>query len=168
MANEENKIELLTTETKAEIDKWLAKFPDERRLSAVIPALHIAQEQNEGWLSEDIMDAVADYLNIPPIAAYEVATFYNMYDLKPVGRHKIGLCCSISCVLQGAGAKKIGEHLKERLGVGFGETTKDGKFTLKHAECLGACRGGPVMLLDKDYHEDLTPEKVDAILESVE
>lgn len=163
---QENKSNLLNPHVRAEIDRWIAKYPPERKQSAVLSALHLAQDQNGGWLPQDLLDAVADYLEMPRIAVYEVATFYTMFDLKPVGKHKIGLCTNISCQLQGS--DKIADHLKARLGVDFGCTTEDNQFTLRTVECLGACRNGPVMHLDKTYHENLTPEKIDEILATVE
>jgi len=149
----------------AKIEKWLKKFPEDKRQSAVIPALHIVQDENNGWLSEPLLEAVADYLGMPKIKVFEVATFYNMFDLKPVGCHKIGVCNSISCHLMGS--EDVLEHLEKKLQVQPGDTTKDGKFTLKEVECLGACRNGPVMFLDKQYHEELTVEKVDKIIDGL-
>lgn len=157
---------LLTEESRAEIDRWILKYPKDQKRSAVIAALHIAQAQNQGWLSEELMDAVAEYLELPRIAVYEVATFYSMYELKPVGKHKICVCTNISCMLRGS--EKIVAHLQNRLGIGFGETTTDGKFTLKEAECMAACAGAPMMQVDKTYHENLTPEKIDQILQQLE
>lgn len=156
----------LSAETKKEIDKWVAKYPADRKQSAVIPALHIVQDENGGWLTKELMNAVADYLEMPHIAVYEVATFYSMYDLEPVGRHKVCVCTNISCLLRGS--EQLSEHLKQRLKVNFGETTQDGKFTLKEVECLGACCGAPVVMVDKDYHENLTPEAIDKILDGLE
>jgi NADH-quinone oxidoreductase subunit E len=112
------------------------------------------------------MDQVADYLDLPPIAVYEVATFYSMYELKPVGRHKICVCTNVSCLV--CGSDGIVDHLKQRLGIGFGETTADGKFSLKEVECLGACGGAPMMQIGKQYYENLTPELVDSILDGLE
>lgn len=157
--------DLLTAETKAVIDHWTAKYPEKQKRSAVIAALTATQKQNNGWLSPELMDAVASYLGLPKIWVYEVATFYDMYDLKPAGKHKIRVCTNVSCMLRGS--DKIADHLKQKLGVEFGETTNDGLFTLKEAECLAACCNAPMMMMDLDYHVDLTPEKVDAVLESV-
>jgi NADH-quinone oxidoreductase subunit E len=156
----------LSARAKAEIDEWLKKYPADQRRSAVIPALHIAQDENGGWLTTELMNEVGDYLQIPHVAVYEVATFYSMYELKPVGRHKISVCTNISCML--ADSDGIVRCLKDRLGIEFNETTPDGKFTLKEVECLGACVTAPVMLVDKTYHEKLTPEKVDHILSELE
>ncbi len=162
----ESKLNLITEESKAEIDRWIAKYPPDQRQSACMPALRIVQEQNGGWLTNDLMDAVAEYLGMPPIAVYEVATFYSMYEHKPVGRHKICVCTNISCLL--CGSDGIVEHLQNKLGIGFGEVTEDGKFSLKEVECLGACAGAPVMQIGRKYYENLTPEKIDSILDSLE
>jgi NADH-quinone oxidoreductase subunit E len=156
----------LSQASKTAIDGWLKKYPADQRRSAVIPALHIAQDQNAGFLTTELMNEVADYLGIPKVAVYEVATFYSMYELNPIGRHKISVCTNISCML--ANSDEIVRRLKERLDINFGETTKDGRCTLKEVECLGACVNAPVMLVDKTYHEHLTPEKVDHILEELE
>ena len=126
---------------RKKIDHWLNKYPAEQQRSAVVAALLYVQEQNEGWLSTDAMDAVADYLTWRRLKCYEVATFYDMYDLNPRGRHKIGICTNISCLLRGA--EEIVEHAKKRLGIDFGESTADGKFALREVECLAACGGAP-------------------------
>lgn len=159
-----NNTVLLSESLKADIDKWTKKFPPERRQSAVLPALTLAQDANQGYLSRELIDAVADYLNMSRVTAYEVATFYSMYELKPVGRHKIGVCTNVSCMLRGC--DKIVKHLKDRLQINFGETTADGKFTLKEVECLGACANAPVVHIGQRYYEDLTPKKIDEILDS--
>ncbi|MEM1244164.1 MAG: NADH-quinone oxidoreductase subunit NuoE, partial [Pseudomonadota bacterium] len=159
------KQDLLTAEVKKGIDHWVAKFPAEQKQSAVIPGLLLVQEANGGWLSDELLGAVADYLEMPKIAVFEVATFYTMFDLKPVGKHKIFVCTNISCMLRGC--DKIVDHLKQKLAVDFGQTTKDGKFTLKEVECMAACTTAPMMQIDKDYHENLTVEKVDEILDSL-
>ena len=153
---------LISAESRTEIDRWIAKYPPERKQSAVMAALNIVQEQNGGWLTTDLMNAIAVYLEMPPIAVYEVATFYSMYELNPVGQHKICICTNISCMLRGS--DKIVAHLKQKLGIGFGETTADGKFTLKEVECLAACGGAPMIQIGRAYYENLTPEKVDEIL----
>ena len=157
---------LLSEASRAEIDRWIAKYPPDRKQAAVMAALRIAQDQNGGWLSVELIEAVAQYLEMPPIAAHEVATFYTMYDLKPVGRHKVCVCTNISCQLNGSA--RIMDHLRKKLGVKPGETTPGGKFTLKEVECLGACTGAPMMMVDKTYYENLTPEKVDKILDQLE
>lgn len=157
----------LSAEVTAQIDHWLTKFPADQKRSAVLPALRLTQEDNGGWLSEAHMDAVAAYLNVPKIAVYEVATFYSMYELKPVGQYKLTVCTNISCML--CGSNEIVAHFKKRLGIGFGETTPDGKFTLKEAECLAFCVKPPVMQVnDKDNHLNLTVEKLDKILDELE
>ena len=156
---------MLSQESLALIDKELAKYPEDRRQSAVMSALRIAQDEL-GWLSKETIAFVADYLRIPAIAALEVATFYNMYELEPVGRHKITVCTNISCMLRGS--DEIVEHLEHRLGVHMGETTPDGKFTIKEGECMGCCGGAPLFHVNnKQMHEYLTPEKVDQILEGL-
>jgi NADH-quinone oxidoreductase subunit E len=162
----QSKLHLITDASRAEIDTWVAKYPEDRKESACMPALRILQDQNGGWLTNDLMDAVAEYLDMPAIAVYEVATFYSMYELKPVGRHKICVCTNISCLL--CGSDDVVKHLNEKLGIKFGEITEDGKFSLKEVECLGACGGSPMMQIGHDYHENLTPEKIDAILDSLE
>jgi len=155
----------LSPEVLKKIDVWIAKYPAEQRQSAVIPALHITQDAYDGSLTTELMDAVASYLEMPNISVYEVATFYSMFELKPVGANKISICTNISCMLRGS--EDIVAHLKNKLGVGLGETTEDGKFTLKEVECLGACGGAPMMELHKKYYENLTPEKVDEILDAI-
>ena len=155
-------IELISAASRTEIDQWIAKYPADRKMSAVMSALRILQDQNGGWLTTELMDAVAAYLEMPQIAVYEVATFYSMYEREPVGRHKISVCTNISCMLRGADA--VVNHLQERLGIKVGETTADGRFTLKEVECLGACVGAPMFQIGRKYYEVLTPEKIDAIL----
>ena len=147
------------------IDAAIAKYPADQKQSAVMAALTIAQEE-KGWLSTDTMDFIARYLGMPAIAVYEVASFYGMYNLQPVGRHKITICTNLPCVLSGAG--EAAKHLKSRLGIGFKETTADGMFTLKEGECFGACGDAPVCLHnDKSMVSFLTPEKIDAWLEEL-
>jgi NADH-quinone oxidoreductase subunit E len=159
-------IELLTPASRAEIDTWVAKYPAERKQSAVMAALRIAQDQNGGWLTTELMDAVAGYLEMAPIAVYEVATFYSMYQLEPVGRHKINVCTNISCLLRGS--EDVVAHLQQRLGIKLGETTADGRFTLKEVECLGACVNAPVAQIARQYYEQLTPELIDRIIDGLE
>ncbi len=153
---------ILSEKTRAAIDRWLAKYPTEQKQSAVMGALMVVQEDNGGWLTTELMDAVADYLEMSPIAVYEIATFYSMYELKPVGQHKLCVCTNVSCMLRGS--EDIVTHLEKKLGIKFGETTSDKKFTLKEVECLGACGGAPMMQIGREYHENLTPEKIDEIL----
>jgi NADH-quinone oxidoreductase subunit E len=153
----------LSAETRAEIDHWLAKFPTDRRRSAVLSALRAAQHQNLGFLTTELMDAVADYLGLPPIQVYEVASFYSMFETRPVGRIHISVCTNISCML--CGADRIVEHIERRLGIRTGESTPDGKIYLKREEeCLAACNNAPMMMVDHVFHEHLTPEKVDQVL----
>lgn len=159
-------IELLTPESRAEIDTWVAKYPADQKQSAVMAALRIAQDQNGGFLTTELMDAVAVYLDMQPIAVYEVATFYSMYEMDPVGRHKLCICTNISCMLRSS--DEVVAHLEKRLGIKLGETTPDGKFTLKEVECLGACVNAPVLQLGRVYHENLTPEKLDTLLDGLE
>lgn len=156
---------VLSANALAEIERECAKYPPEWRRSAVMAALRIAQDEF-GWLSRDTMNDVAELLGMRPIEVYEVATFYSMYDLKPVGRHKIGVCTNISCML--CGSDKIVAHLESKLGVKLGQTTPDGRFTLKEVECLAACGGAPMMQIGNQYHENLTPERVDEILKGLD
>jgi NADH-quinone oxidoreductase subunit E len=158
--------ELFNPQVRAEIDRWIAKYPPEWKQSAVMAALRIVQDDNGGWLTTELMDDVAAYLDMPSIAVYEVATFYSMYELKPVGKHKICVCTNVSCMINRADT--IVDHLEKRLGIGFGEVTEDGRYSLKEVECLGACGGAPMMQIGTKYYENLTPEIVDAILEGLE
>jgi NADH-quinone oxidoreductase subunit E len=159
--------ELLTKETRQRIDGWIAKFPPEHKRSAVIQALMAAQDQNGGWLSGEIITATADYLDIPAAWAYEVASFYSMFDLEPVGRHKVSICTNISCML--CGAEDVVAHVEKRLGIKLGETSSDGRITLiVEEECLAGCVGAPMMVVDGHYHENLTAEKVDQILDGLD
>ena len=156
---------MLSEDACRRIDRELGKYPPDQRQSAVMAALVIAQGEH-GHLSTAVMDAVAGYIGMPPVAVYEVATFYNMYDLHPVGRHKLCLCTNLPCAL--SGAVESAERLKSRLGIGWGETTADGRFTLKEGECLGACGDAPVLLHnDKRMLPGMTPERIDALLEEL-
>jgi NADH-quinone oxidoreductase subunit E len=157
---------LLTEHSRHEIDHWRAKFPEERQRSAVISALRVVQHQNNGFLTAELMDAVAHYLSLPPIQVYEVASFYSMFETKPVGRLHVSVCTNIACMLCGADA--IVAHVEKRLGIKTGESTADGKFFLKcEEECLAACNNAPMMMIDHVYYENLTPEKVDQVLDSL-
>ncbi len=157
---------LLTAETRAHIDRWVAKFPPERKRSALIQALVAAQEQNGGHLTDALMAATAKYLGLPPLWAYEVATFYSMLETRPVGRHNVAICTNISCWLNGA--EGIVRHCEKKLGVKLGESTADGRIYLKNEEeCLAACCGAPMMAVDGHYYENLTPEKIDEILDGL-
>jgi NADH-quinone oxidoreductase subunit E len=155
--------EALSAHVRAEIDHWLTKFPSDRRRSAVIAALHAVQHE-KGHLPQASMDAVAGYLDIPPIQVYEVASFYSMFETRPCGRHHISVCTNISCML--CGGEDILAHLEKRLGIKVGESTADGRFYLKQEEeCLAACNGAPMMMVNHVYFEHLTPAKVDQILD---
>ena len=154
--------QFMTADRIREIDREIAKYPADQKQSAVMAALRIAQDQH-GHLTQELMDAVAEYLEMPAIAVYEVATFYTMYEKKPAGRHLINVCTNISCQL--CGSTGIVEHLQDKLGIQAGETTPDGRFSLRTVECLGACVNAPMMQVDKTYHEQLTSEKVDEVLE---
>jgi NADH-quinone oxidoreductase subunit E len=156
----------LSAHVREEIDHWVAKFPSGRQRSAVIAALHAAQHENNGFLTPEIMTAVAEYLHLPPIQVFEVASFYSMFETKPVGRHSISVCTNISCMLRGG--EDLLAHVEKRLGVKAGESTADGKFYLKvEEECLAACCGAPMMMIDHVYHENLTPKAADEILDAV-
>ncbi len=162
-----NTTEMIEAESRAKIDAWIAKYPPERKQSAVLAALTIVQDQNGGWLSPELMDAVAEYLGMPRVSVYEVGSFYSMFDLSPVGRHKVSVCNNISCLLNGA--EDVLAHIEKKYGVKPGETTKDGCFTLKkEEECLAACCGAPMMAVDGHYHENLTVDRVDEILGKLE
>jgi NADH-quinone oxidoreductase subunit E len=141
----------------------IARYPEGKQKSALLPLLHLAQEENNGWLSADAMDYVAELLQLKPIEVYEVATFYSMYNLKPVGKHVFEVCQTGPCMLNGS--DNIIAYIKEKLKINVGETTKDGLFTLKTVECLGACGYAPLMQMGKFYKEHLTKEKVDQIIE---
>jgi NADH-quinone oxidoreductase subunit E len=162
----QNPSELISAESRAEIDKWIAKYPADQKQSAVMAALRIVQEANGGYLTTELMDAVADYLDMPSISVYEVATFYSMYELKPVGKHKICICTNISCML--CGSDDVVAHFRKRLNIGLGETTADGRITLKEVECLGACVGAPMLQIGEHYYENLTPESIDQILDGLD
>lgn len=156
---------MLSPEAIKKIDYELTKYPADQRQAAVMSALRIVQTER-GWLSKESITEVAQYLGMPEIAAMEVATFYNMYDLSPVGQYKVTICTNISCMLRGS--DEIVNHLQTKLGVGFNEITPDGKFCLKEGECMGCCGGAPLMHINNtQMHEFLTTEKVDAILQEL-
>jgi NADH-quinone oxidoreductase subunit E len=156
---------MLTTDSLRKIDREVAKYPPDQKQSAVMSALIIAQDE-KGWLSSDLMNYVAQYLGMPPVAVYEVATFYSMYNLKPTGRHKLTICTCLPCGLQGSLA--AADHLRDKLGIGFNETTPDGRFTLKEGECMGACAMAPVVLVNnKKMHDYMSNEKLDQLLENL-
>ncbi len=157
---------MLTAESLKRIDREIAKYPAEQKQSAVMAALAIAQEE-QGWLSGDAIEFVANYLEMPPMAAYEVASFYNMYDLKPVGKYKLTVCTNLPCML--SGGVDAADYLKQKLGVGFNETTADGKFTLKEGECMGACGDAPVMIVNnRRMCSCMQPEQIDKLLAELE
>jgi len=158
----ETKSYQLSAELKSDLDKWLAKYPPDQKSSAVLTALTLVQKEQGGWIKDVHVAAVAAYLDMAKISVYEVATFYTMIQLSPVGKYQIDVCTNISCML--CGSKKIVEHLEMRLGIKMGEMTKDGKFMLRSAECLAACTKAPMMLVNQVYHENLTRDKVDQIL----
>jgi NADH-quinone oxidoreductase subunit E len=156
---------MLNADSLKKIEREIAKYPPDQKQSAVMSALVIAQDE-KGWLSNEIMDYVARYLGMPPVAVYEVATFYSMYNLQPTGKHKITLCTCLPCGLQGSLA--AADHLRDRLGIEFNETTPDGRITLKEGECMGACAMAPVLLVNnKKMHDYMTNEKLDALLEEL-
>ncbi len=154
---------MLTTDSLRKIDREIAKYPPEQKQSAVMSALIIAQDE-KGWLSSELMDYVAAYLDMPPVAVYEVATFYSMYNLEKMGRYKLTVCTCLPCGLQGA--LEAADHLREKLGIDFNETTPDGRFTLKEGECMGACAMAPVLLVNnKKMHDYMSKEKLDELIE---
>jgi len=156
----------LSDATRARIEDWLARFPADRRRSAVIQALIAVQEQNHGYLTDELIAAVAKYIDIPPVWAYEVATFYSMFALEPVGRNVVAVCTNISCWLNGA--EDIVRHCEKKLGIRHGGSTADGRVWLKvEEECLAACAGAPMMVVNGHYHENLTPASVDALLDEL-
>lgn len=157
---------VLSEQVREEIENWLSKFPADQNQSAVLGALRAVQHE-AGYLPVDQMDAVAEYLDMPAIAVYEVASFYSMYELNPVGKHTVSVCTNLSCML--CGADEIVNHLKNKFGIELGDSTPDGKFYLKEEEeCLAACCGAPMMQVNHVYHENLTIEKVDNILEELD
>jgi NADH-quinone oxidoreductase subunit E len=156
----------LSDHVREEIDHWVAKFPPDRKRSAVISALHAVQHENQGHLTPDLMDAVAEYLGLPNILVYEVASFYSMFETKPVGRHHISVCTNISCMLRGS--QEVVDHIEKKLGIKTGDSTPDGRIYLKREEeCLAACCGAPMMMVDHVYHENLTQQSIDKILDEL-
>ena len=150
-----------------EIDHWLKRYPADRKESAVLVALREAQHENNGYLTVELMDAVAEYLGMPQTSVYEVASFYSMFETKPVGRHCISVCTNISCMLNDS--EQVVEHLQNKLGISLGESTPDGKFYLKkEEECLAACCGAPVMQVNHKYYENLTSAKIDNIISNLD
>ena len=165
MSNPISTEKMLSDFSISEIEGELSKYPADRRQSALMAALRIAQDEHL-WLSPELIEYVADIIQVPAVRAFEVASFYSMYELSPVGRNKISVCTNISCMLRGC--DKVVSHLKGKLKIDFNETTEDGKYTLKEVECLAACAGAPMMQIGHDYYEELTPEKIDLILEELE
>jgi len=164
MTNNNN---LLTAHTIEVIDDWLSRYPQEQKRSALLGALNAVQHQNNGFLTTELMDAVAEYLELDKIAVYEVASFYSMYELEPVAKHNVAICTNISCMLMGS--DKIVDYVENKLGIKIGESTADGRIYLKkEEECLAACAAGPMMQVNHVYHEKLTPEKIDEILDALD
>ena len=156
----------LSEHVRHEIDHWLTKFPPDRKRSAVIAALHAAQHENNGYLTVELMDAVAAYIGLPPIQVYEVASFYSMFETTPVGRHHLSVCTNISCMLRGSA--EVVEYVEKKLGIKTGESTPDGRiFLTREEECLAACTGAPMLMVDHIFHENLTPERIDKILDDL-
>jgi NADH-quinone oxidoreductase subunit E len=156
---------MLSATALSRIDREIAKYPPDKKQSAVMAALIIAQDEH-GWLANETLDFVAQYLGMAPVAVYEVASFYTMYNVKPVGKYKLTICTCLPCGLQGS--LEAADHLRDRLGIDFGETTPDGRFTLKEAECLGACAMAPVVLVNnKKMHDYMSNAKLDALLEEL-
>ena len=162
-----DKARVLSEHTRHEIDEWIGRFPAGRQRSAVLSALRFTQEQNHGFLTPELMDGVAEYLRLPSIQVYEVASFYSMFETHPCGRHHVSICTNISCML--SGAEDLVAHCEKKLGIKLGESTADGRiFLKKEEECLAACTGAPMMMVDHVFHEYLTPEKVDKVLDELE
>lgn len=154
-----------SAEALAECKRIIARYPEGRSKSALLPILHIAQTENDGWLSVNAMDAVAQVLGLQHIEVYEVASFYSMYNLRPIGRHLLEVCRTSPCMIRGS--DDIIAYIEKKLNIHVGETTKDGMFTLKGVECLGSCGTAPMLQCGAKYHENLTPEKVDALLDEL-
>jgi len=164
--NAEVKIQL-SEHAREEIDQWIEKFPEGRQRSAVIASLHIVQHENQGYLTPELMNAVAAYLDMPVVQVFEVATFYSMFETEKVGRNCVAVCTNICCMVRGS--EKIIEHIEKKYGIKEGESTEDGViFLKKEEECLAACTGAPMMMVNHRYYENLTPAKVDAILDGLE
>jgi len=157
----------LSAHVKEEIDHWKARFPKDRQRSAVISALHAVQHENHGFVTAEQMNAVADYLELPTIHVYEVATFYSMFQTREVGRNEVAICTNVACMLRGS--DDIVEHVENRLGVKLGESTSDGKiFLKKEEECIAACCGAPAVMINHKYYENLTVEMIDEILDGLD
>jgi NADH-quinone oxidoreductase subunit E len=157
----------LSAHVREEIDRWVARFPEGRQRSAVLAALHAVQHENGGHLTLPQMDSVAAYLDLPPVQVYEVATFYSMFEIEPCGRHHVSICTNVSCMLRGG--DELLRHAEKSLGIPVGGSTPDGRIFLKREEeCLAACCGAPMMMVDHVYYENLTPQMLDEILEDLE
>jgi NADH-quinone oxidoreductase subunit E len=157
----------LGAHAREEIDHWVTKFPQGRQRSAVIAALHVVQHENEGYLTPLLMEAVAEYLDLAPVQVYEVASFYSMFETEKVGRHCVSVCTNISCMLRGSDG--IIAHIEQKFGIKTGESTEDGRIFLKvEEECLAACTGAPMMMVNHRFYENLTPASVDEILDGLE
>jgi NADH-quinone oxidoreductase subunit E len=157
----------LSAHVKTEIDQWKSRFPEDRQRSAVISALHAVQHENHGFVTAEQMNAVAEYLELPTIQVYEIATFYSMFQTREVGRNEVAICTNVSCMLRGA--EDIVEHVQNKLGIKLGESTDDGKIFLKtEEECIAACCGAPAMMVNHKYYENLTTEQVDEILDGLD
>lgn len=162
-----NEQQTLSEHVRAEIDRWRARFPEDRQRSAVIGALHAVQHENNGYLTEQLMNEVAEYLGLPKVNVYEVAAFYSMFQTNAVARHNVAICTNVSCMLRGA--EDIVAHVEDKLGIELGQSTADGRIYLKkEEECLAACCGAPMMMVDHRYHENLTTETVDEILDGLD
>jgi len=162
-----DRIALLSAHVREEIDHWVSKFPAGRQRSAVIGALYAVQHENGGYLTNELMEAVAAYLDIPSIQVFEVASFYSMFETRPVGRHSVSVCTNISCML--CGGEQLLAHVEKRLGIRIGESTPDGRiFLKKEEECLAACTGAPMIMVDHRYYENVTPARADEILDALE
>lgn len=163
----ENPAAVLSAHLREEIDRWVGRFPAGRQRSAVLAALRAAQHENDGFLTPALMEAVAGYLGLPSVQVYEVATFYSMFETEPCGRHHVSICTNVSCMLRGG--EELLQHVERKLGIRVGGSTPDGRIFLKQEEeCLAACCGAPMMMVDHVYHENLTPEKIDEILEGLD
>jgi NADH-quinone oxidoreductase subunit E len=166
MSESTAKIQLLTEHTRHEIDAWVARFPEGKQRSAVLSALRFTQEQNNGFLTPELMEAVAEYLKLPDIQVFEVASFYSMFETHPCGRHHVSVCTNIACMLNGSDG--VVDYIEKKLGIKTGESTPDGRIFLKcEEECLASCTGAPMMMVDHHFHEYLTPEKIDRVIDEL-
>ena len=157
---------IFSPEITTKLEEWEKRYPKTQKRSVIIPGLHVLQDHNGGYLTVELMENLAQYLEVPQASVFEVATFYGMYDLEKVGRHKLNVCTNVSCMLNGA--KKLMNHIEKRLDIKVGQTTADGRITLRAVECQGACCGAPMLEVDKVFHENLTIDKVDQIIDSLE